>query len=111
MRLVASKPNSKPVPEAIRGVLDAISPAALREVVDRISVPRVHGTLENEAVRRTIVEMFSGSEAGRLGIEVDGAGNVVVGDPRRARVLVGAHYETVPGSPGADDNASGVAAL
>ncbi|MCS7304696.1 MAG: M20/M25/M40 family metallo-hydrolase [Thermoguttaceae bacterium] len=26
-------------------------------------------------------------------------------------VLVGAHYDTVPGSPGADDNATGVAAL
>jgi len=26
-------------------------------------------------------------------------------------VLVGAHYDTVPGSPGADDNASGVAAI
>jgi Zn-dependent M28 family amino/carboxypeptidase len=26
-------------------------------------------------------------------------------------VLLGAHYDTVPGSPGADDNASGVAAL
>lgn len=31
--------------------------------------------------------------------------------PDRARVLVGAHFDTVPGSPGADDNASGVAAL
>jgi Zn-dependent M28 family amino/carboxypeptidase len=26
-------------------------------------------------------------------------------------VLIGAHYDTVPGSPGADDNASGVAAM
>src|SRR5258708_17895233 len=26
-------------------------------------------------------------------------------------VVVGAHYDTVPGSPGADDNASGVAVL
>lgn len=26
-------------------------------------------------------------------------------------VLIGAHYDTVPGSPGADDNASGIAAL
>lgn len=26
-------------------------------------------------------------------------------------IVVGAHYDTVPGSPGADDNASGVAAL
>lgn len=28
-----------------------------------------------------------------------------------APILVGAHYDTVPGSPGADDNASGVAVL
>lgn len=28
-----------------------------------------------------------------------------------ALLLIGAHYDTVPGSPGADDNASGVAAL
>jgi Zn-dependent M28 family amino/carboxypeptidase len=32
-------------------------------------------------------------------------------NPREARVVVGAHYDTVPGSPGADDNASAVAAL
>ena len=31
--------------------------------------------------------------------------------PHLAPFLVGAHYDTVPGSPGADDNASGVAAL
>lgn len=30
---------------------------------------------------------------------------------RRSLVVVGAHYDTVPGSPGADDNASGVAGL
>lgn len=30
---------------------------------------------------------------------------------RKEILLVGAHYDTVPGSPGADDNASGVAAL
>ena len=29
----------------------------------------------------------------------------------RPPILVGAHYDTVPGSPGADDNATGVAAL
>ena len=32
-------------------------------------------------------------------------------NPPEARVVVGAHYDTVPGSPGADDNASAVAAL
>jgi Zn-dependent M28 family amino/carboxypeptidase len=32
-------------------------------------------------------------------------------NPAEATVVVGAHYDTVPGSPGADDNASAVAAL
>jgi Zn-dependent M28 family amino/carboxypeptidase len=32
-------------------------------------------------------------------------------NPGRPRVLVGAHYDTMPGTPGADDNASGVAAM
>ncbi|MFK8182247.1 MAG: M20/M25/M40 family metallo-hydrolase [Phormidesmis sp.] len=31
--------------------------------------------------------------------------------PALAPILVGAHYDTVPGSPGADDNASGLAVL
>src|SRR3954449_13184915 len=31
--------------------------------------------------------------------------------PRDELLLIGAHYDTVRGSPGADDNASGVAAL
>jgi aminopeptidase YwaD len=33
------------------------------------------------------------------------------GDPGRPRVLVGAHVDTVVGTPGADDNASGVAGV
>lgn len=33
------------------------------------------------------------------------------GERGRPRVLVGAHLDTVPGTPGADDNASGVAVL
>jgi Zn-dependent M28 family amino/carboxypeptidase len=32
-------------------------------------------------------------------------------DSRRPPILLGAHYDAVPGSPGADDNATGVAAL
>lgn len=33
------------------------------------------------------------------------------GRGRNPAIIIGAHYDTVPGSPGADDNASGVAAL
>jgi Zn-dependent M28 family amino/carboxypeptidase len=111
MRLVPSTPNSKPVPESIRGLLAAISPSNLRNVVERISVPRVTGTPENEAVRRAMIELFSDSEVIQLGVKVDEAGNVVVGDPRRAKILIGAHYDSIPGTPGADDNASAVSAL
>ena len=32
-------------------------------------------------------------------------------EPERPRLLVGAHFDSVPGTPGADDNASGVAAM
>ncbi len=112
MRLVPSTPSSTPMPGAIRGRLAAISQDDLRYVVERISVPRPTGTPAIAAVRRTILGLFSETEAGRrLGVAVDGAGNVVVGDPRRARNLIGAHHDSVPGTPGADDNASGVAAL
>ncbi len=38
-------------------------------------------------------------------------GTIAGADPDGAPVLVVAHYDAVPGSPGADDNASGVAAL
>ena len=37
--------------------------------------------------------------------------NVELVCPQTSYVVVGAHYDTVPGSPGADDNASGVAVL
>ena len=43
-------------------------------------------------------------------------GTNIVGDLNHANststpILIGAHFDTVPGSPGADDNASGVAAM
>ncbi|HMR74773.1 MAG TPA: M20/M25/M40 family metallo-hydrolase [Polyangiaceae bacterium] len=59
----------------------------------------------------------AGYEVGRQGFEVDDviAQNLEVdvrGTERGDEVLVvGAHYDSAPGSPGADDNASGTAAL
>lgn len=111
MRLVAARRSTTPMPAASRAVLDAVTEDFLREAVGRIAVPRASGTPENRAVRHTIVDLLTGRQRGWPDIEVDGAGNVVAGDPRRASVLVGAHYDAVPGSPGADDNASAVAVL
>ncbi len=111
MQVVPSTPNSRPVPESIRDVLSAISQNDLREVVEGISVPRPTGTAENEAVRRCVIGLFSDIEVSRQGVKVDGSGNVVVGDLSRAKILIGAHYDSIPDTPGADDNASAVSAL
>jgi hypothetical protein len=111
VELIASSPGSTPVPARYRTVLDGVSPDGLRETVERVAVPRAYGTPENEAVRHLLAELLSAPGGGPSRVTVDGSGNVVVGDPRRARVLAGAHYDAVPGTPGADDNASGVAVL
>jgi Zn-dependent M28 family amino/carboxypeptidase len=67
---------------------------------------------------------YVAAEFGRAGLTVEarpvrfagGAFHNVVATlpgvrPERPRVLIGTHYDTMPGTPGADDNASGTAAL
>ena len=114
MKLVAAASRLDPLPDAIRAAFDRIRPDDLRADVERIAVPRVFGTPENEAVRRTVIELMREAlhgEGGRGEIGADEAGNVIAGDPRRARILIGAHYDAVLGTPGADDNASAVSVM
>jgi Zn-dependent M28 family amino/carboxypeptidase len=71
------------------------------------------------AAERYIVDMFhdAGCVVARQNYEAQGVDcanlEVTIAGQARAEeiVLAGAHYDTVPGSPGADDNASGVAAI
>lgn len=91
----------------------AVSSRELRQGVVACAAPR-HYTAEPAANRRV------GNDIERrlvtLGYKVVRQGrfdNVVALPPspsRPALCLVGAHYDSVPGTPGADDNASGVAA-
>jgi Zn-dependent M28 family amino/carboxypeptidase len=60
-------------------------------------------SLGYEVARQTYVA--EGVESSNLEVAVPG------GERASEIVLVGAHYDTVPGSPGADDNASGVAGV
>ncbi|MBI2898283.1 MAG: M20/M25/M40 family metallo-hydrolase [Deltaproteobacteria bacterium] len=79
---------------------DSLAPTGLRQVAD---------ALERELRR-------AGYRVARQAVHHDGhvADNVIGeragSDPTRV-VVVGAHYDAVPGSPGADDDASGVAAM
>lgn len=81
-----------------------------------------HNTLVPEALKRAETYITGqwqqqGLEVRRHAYRVDGVecANLEVIMPGRSRsneiIVVGAHYDSVAGSPGANDNASGVAAL
>lgn len=94
-------------------LLGTISAAPLREWVERISKPRhfIMEKAENEAVRNWLADIFAG-----MGYRVERQGEYanIVAMPEglgKEAILVGAHYDSVPNCPGADDNGSAVAAM
>ncbi len=97
---------------AVQKAVGSVSAARLRRSVEALAFPR-HFTQERDANRKArdwIAEELRG-----LGYTVglQGACDNVVARPTHGRpagtILLGAHYDTVPGSPGADDNTSAVA--
>lgn len=83
----------------------------LRGWVERLAVPR-HAVVEARENRRVGALVGSALEAAGLRVVEQGKHRNVVALPERwSGVLVGAHFDSVPGCPGADDNASGVAAM
>ena len=114
-------------PVVVRGSKYAIevdpSPARLRHDVQRLCEefgPRSHRYIEN--LDRT-ADWIAG-ELRRSGLEVELRDyeidarrfrNVIArrpgADPQAGAIVIGAHYDTVADTPGANDNASGVAAL
>lgn len=93
----------------------------LRADVVRLAVPR-HPRTAPDALRAA--EDHAAGELGAAGLRVERQpfawrghefhnvlGTLDGTDPSRPRVVVGAHFDSVARSPGADDDASGVAAL
>ncbi|MBI4412835.1 MAG: M28 family peptidase [candidate division NC10 bacterium] len=108
-------------PAAVRGLLATVEEEALRRWVAAFSGPR-HGG-QDPARLAAAGERLEG-EFRALGLAVRRDAfrywgrsyfNVVAtlpGDsPRRPALLLGAHYDAMAGTPGADDNASGVAVM
>jgi Zn-dependent M28 family amino/carboxypeptidase len=114
MRLLhsSSLPPATALPR-IRSALAAVSEKQLRQWVEKISVPR-HFRAQpqsNAATARWLVEQF---KAWNYAVELQGTFRNVVAGPRQKPsevILVGAHYDSTSGTPGADDNGSAVAAL
>lgn len=85
----------------------------LRAKVERLSFPR-HFEGERRANERACEMLAEAFDGWGFQVVVDGPWRNVVALPRERTgplTLVGAHYDSVPRCPGADDNASAVAAL
>ena len=90
-------------------ILEKFSIENMKKIVQYLSFPRPYGTNANLKAREFIVNEFV-----QLGydVQIQGkTGNIVAGDITKAKYLIGSHYDTVPGTPGADDNASAVAVM
>jgi Zn-dependent M28 family amino/carboxypeptidase len=97
----------------IAALLSTITSAQLREWVEKIAVPR-HFTAEAEQNRATADWLCAVFGSMDLRVERQGAFANIVAVPERSLgevILVGAHYDSVPMCPGADDNGSAVAAM
>jgi Zn-dependent M28 family amino/carboxypeptidase len=102
MQLQHSKPSKRPS-------ADRIDKEYLPYIVNRLSFPRPFGTPENAKAEQVVADEFL-----RMFSTCDRVGkhrNVCCGCPWEARTLIGAHFDSVPNSPGADDNASAVAVM
>jgi Zn-dependent M28 family amino/carboxypeptidase len=104
----------KEVSERIENILPSISEDYLQHVIETISVPR-HFYAEkanNERIARWIRHQF---ETFGFQTSFHGRFRNIVALPATplasSSLLASAHYDTVPGSPGADDNGSGIAVL
>ena len=95
-------------------VFASVSTDYLRKVVETISVPR-HAVAESANNRKIAVWIKQELESFGYRVAFQGEYDNIVAMPGDGGfgplLLVGAHYDSVPGCPGADDNASAVAVM
>lgn len=97
----------------VAAMLDAVNESQLREWVRHISVPR-HFAAEPKQNRATADWLAGVFDAWGFRVERQGQFSNIVALPEgdlKQVVVVGAHYDSVPECPGADDNGSAVAAM
>jgi Zn-dependent M28 family amino/carboxypeptidase len=94
-------------------VLNSVSETYLYELVKQISIPR-HFKAQPQNNRR--IARFLTQQLQSIGYQTESQGRFanILTVPKNSStpcILVGAHYDSVPQTPGADDNASACAAL
>jgi Zn-dependent M28 family amino/carboxypeptidase len=113
MRLVSSRNYAPAAADpAVAEILDEVSTENLRSFVKALAFPR-HYFAEHQANREARDLLLKYTTAFGYRPTVQGTyDNIVMTSPGAADgpfVLLGAHYDSVPRTPGADDNASAVA--
>src|SRR6266850_281801 len=114
MNIVRSE-KVKPITASskIKTLLNTISETQLRQWVEHISVPR-HFVTEAKQNRATAEWLCGILESLGFTVERHGQCANILALPQKSFenvLLVGAHYDSVPMCPGADDNGSAVAAM
>ncbi|AKT41288.1 M20/M25/M40 family metallo-hydrolase [Chondromyces crocatus] len=101
-------------PGSLIDALASIREDELRATVEALARPR-HMFRERAENLRAAQRIASGFEDCGYAVSFQGELRNVVALPQGGvegpLLLVGAHYDSVPGTPGADDNASGIAAM
>lgn len=98
---------------AIARAIALVSETDLRQWVERLAVPR-HYEIEPEENERAALWIAAQLQSWGYDVQLQGRWRNVVALPKKSSgpiTLVGAHYDSVGGCPGADDNASAVAAM
>lgn len=113
MRVIASTSLSKTTADpAVQPLMDSVDEHWLREIVEQISAPR-QWTAQREQNQQTanfIESQFQ--EYGYTTHRQSQYDNVYTEfDTAQPVTIIGAHYDSVPQTPGADDNGSAVAAM
>lgn len=113
--LVAHSRNAHPsTPDrAIADILAAVSPDNLFAYVEMLSFPRHYVAERSANIRARDLLVQSLTNFGYTPTLQGAYDNIVAANGSAEEgpfLLIGAHYDSVPGSPGADDNASAVAA-
>lgn len=79
----------------------------LKKIVNDLNYPRPLGSDENRKAAQYVMDQFK--ELGYKPHYINELKNVIVNPG--ASVFIGSHYDTVPTTPGADDNSSAVAVM
>lgn len=115
MYIVNSKSSSSASPDkAVEAFFEGLDESYLKRLVETIAIPR-HRFSEpknNQQIADFIVSEFQsvGLNVQRQG-EFDNIIATFSDQVENAKIIIGAHYDSVPKSPGADDNGSAVAGM